>query len=154
MSGGFNDKQEHHARAPLCRAKWQCSAAWASVPSKPPAADGQKSPLQRESERERERGGVNYPPAMARAVWSGCCWLRARCCCAALLVRACAKSYIHWLIAVREVLLLFDPRTLLLLISYQVRSSRKRFSNHSYSSRARKVQSVAPDQRVCRYHRL
>jgi hypothetical protein len=36
--------------------------------------------------REEEEEKKNYPPAVARAVWSGRCWLRARCRCAALLV--------------------------------------------------------------------
>jgi hypothetical protein len=51
----------------------------------------------------------------------------------ALLLRCAASamlSSLHWLIAVREALLLFDPRTLRRdrpLPPYQVRSSRKRF---------------------------
>jgi hypothetical protein len=47
----------------------------------------------------------SYPPAVARAVWSGRCWLRVRCRCAVLL--CCAEFYTgYWLTAVRKALLL------------------------------------------------
>jgi hypothetical protein len=51
-----------------------------------------------------------YPPAVAWAVRSGRCWLRARCRCAAS-ASASANFYTHWLclIAVRKALLLPGP---------------------------------------------